>query len=87
MRNGKGKKYDYHNGKLIFEGEYLYNHKIKGKEFINNRLEYEGEYLYDKKYNGKGYDEKGNVIYELNNGIEKVREYDYFFNVTFEANI
>ena len=68
-RNGKGKEY-YDNGNLKFEGEYLYDYKYKGKYYINNKLEYEGEYLYNKKWNGKGYDEYGNIIYELNNGIE-----------------
>ena len=29
-RNGKGKEYDYE-GKLKFEGEYLYSHKLNGK--------------------------------------------------------
>ena len=28
-----------------------------------------------KKYNGKGYDENGNIIYELKNGTGKVKEY------------
>ena len=32
-------------------------------------------YLYDRKWNGKGYDENGNIIYELHNGNGKVREY------------
>ena len=51
------------NGELIFEGEYLYNWKIKGKEYIKGRLEYEGEYLFNEKWNGNGYDENGNIIY------------------------
>ena len=38
-------------------------------------MEYEGEYLFDKKFNGKGYDENGNIIYELINGNGKVKEY------------
>ena len=42
-RNGKGKEYDLNN--LIFEGEYLYDWRIKGKAYIDKRLEYEGEYL------------------------------------------
>ena len=29
-----------------------------------------------KKWNGKGYDENGNIIYELINGNGKVKEYD-----------
>ena len=65
-RNGKGKK--YYNDELLFEGEYLYNHRREGKFYVNEVLEYEGEYLYNKKLNGKGYDENGNIIYELING-------------------
>ena len=62
---GKGKEYNIKK-KLIFDGEYKYNHKIKGKEFFNNgELKYEGEYLYDRKWNGKGYNQNGNIIYEL----------------------
>jgi len=59
---------------LIFEGEYLYNFKIKGKEFNEGRLEYEGEYSFDKKWNGKGYDKDGNIIYEIKNGIKILNE-------------
>ena len=66
-RNGKGKEYDY-KGELIFEGEYLYNYRRKGKEYIKEKLEYEGEYLNEKKWNGKGYDENNNIIYELKEG-------------------
>ena len=73
-RHGKGKEY-YFDGKLSFEGEYLYDWKIKGKFYINEKLEFEGEYLYNKKWNGKGYDENGNIIYELINGNGKVKEY------------
>jgi len=74
LKNGKGKEYDKE-GNLIFEGEYLYNYKIKGREYINGKLEYEGEYLFNKKWNGKGYDENGNIVYELKNGNGKVKEY------------
>ena len=75
-KNGKGK--EYVGGCLKFEGEYLYNFRKKGKEYINGRVVYEGEYLYNKKWNGKGYDENGNIIYEIINGNGKVREYDYY---------
>jgi len=71
--NGKGKEYFI--DKLVFDGEYLYDYKIKGKEYIDGRLEFEGYYLFDRKWNGKGYDEKGNVVYELINGTGKVKEY------------
>ena len=76
-RNGKGKEY-YENGKLKYEGIYLYNFKLNGKEYYNDgKLEFEGDYLYGKKWNGKGYDKNGNIIYVLNNGNGKVKEYDY----------
>ena len=31
MKNGEGKEYDM-NVKLIFEGDYVYNYKIRSKE-------------------------------------------------------
>ena len=43
---------------------------------MNNKLKYEGEYLYDKKWSGKGYDDNGNIIYELNNGNGTIEEYE-----------
>ena len=48
-------------------------------------MEYEGEYLYDKKWNGNGYDENGNIIYELIKGNGKVKEYDYDGSLRFEG--
>ena len=74
-RHGKGKEYNEYE-ELIFEGEYLNNYRLKGKEFLKNRLEYEGDYLSERKWNGKGYDDKGNIIYELINGKGKVKEYN-----------
>ena len=61
------------------------NYKIKGKLYINEKIEYVCEVLYDKKWNGKGYDEYGNVIYELKNGNGKVKEYDYYGRLIFEG--
>ena len=83
-RNGKGIEYS-RNGKLRFEGVYLYNYKIKGKLFINEKLEFEGEFLYNKKWNGKGYDKYGNIIYELNNGNGRVKEYNDDGELIFEG--
>ena len=73
-RNGKGKEYN-RDGEVIFEGEYLYDYKVKGKDYINGKLIYEGEYFFMKKWEGKGYDENGKVIYELKNGTGPVQEY------------
>ena len=86
-RNGKGKEYDFLNGDLIFEGEYLSGKRNgKGKEYNKyGRLIFEGEYLYNNKYNGKGYDEDGNIIYELINGNGKVQEYDFDHRLTYEG--
>ena len=78
-RNGKCKEYN-EKGKLLFEGEYLYDYKLRGKEYVNDKLIYEGEYLFNKKWNGTGYDENGNILYELNQGCGKVtmREYNKY---------
>ena len=61
-RKGIGKEYDEKTGELKFEGEYLYNIKIKGKEYSKGRIIYEGEYLNNKKWSGTGYDQNGNII-------------------------
>ena len=58
---------------------------MKGKLYINGKLEYEGEYLYNKKWNGNGYDENGNIIYQLINGNGKVKEYYYNDILKFEG--
>ena len=83
MRHGKGIEYDG-DDKEIFVGEYLYGYKIKGQEFINGKIEYEGFYLFNNKWEGKGFDEQGNVIYELIKGKGKVKEY-LFENLKFEG--
>ena len=41
--------------------------------------------LYNKKWNGKGYDENGNVIYELINGKGKAKEYNAVGRLIFEG--
>ena len=76
-KNGYGIEYNRHM-KFDFVGQYLYNHKLKGKLYMNNILEYEGEFLFNKKWSGKGYDEKGEIIYELKNGAGTVKEYDTY---------
>ena len=58
----------------MFEDEYLYDFEIKEKYNIYEKLEFEGEYRYDKKWNEKGYDENGNIIYELINGNSKANK-------------
>ena len=83
--NGKVKEY-YNIAKLKFEGEYSNGEKNgKGKEYnYSGYLIFEGEYLFGQKWNGNTYDEKGNIIYQLNNGKGKVKEYDDFGKLKYE---
>ena len=85
--NGRkhGKIKDYYYSELLFDGEYLYGHKKRGREYIKRKLEYEGEYLFDKKWNGKGYDENGKIIYNLINGNGKVKEFSKIGDFLFEG--
>ena len=72
------KKYIKDSNILIFEGEYKED-KItgKGKEYsIIGELIFEGEYKDGIKINGKGYDDEGNEIMIIENGIPK----EYFDN-------
>ena len=68
IKDGKGniKEYDYYDGQLEFEGEYL-NGEItgKGKKYFNGKLKFDGEYLNGVE-NGKGkeYYQNGNLIFE-----------------------
>ena len=57
--------------------EYIYIIIKRKEKNLYGKFEFEGEYLYNKKWNGKGYDENGNIIYELKNGNGKVKEYLY----------
>ena len=86
-RNGKGKEY-YYNGKLIFDGEYLNGKRNgKGKQYDhwNGKLVFEGEFFNEKKWTGKGYNLNGNVVFQINNGKGKGKEYDYDGKLNFEG--
>ena len=75
-----GKSIEYNDsGQLIFDGEYSNGRKSKGREYFRGKLNYEGEYFYGFYWNGKGYDGKGNLLYEVNNGIGNVRIFFYPF--------
>ena len=80
-RNGKGKEYDNNgNINIIFEGEYSNNKLWNGlsKEYnSNNKLIFEGEFLKGEIRNGKGFDDNGNIIYQIINGTGSFQEYDY----------
>ena len=49
------------------------------------KLIFEGEYLNGKKWNGKGYDNLGNIVYELKDGKGLVKEYSYYLRLDFEG--
>ena len=77
-KNGKGKEYDYYNGKLIFDGEYLNGKKWSGKIYNNNNyIDYElkegkkdlnqvnfGKEYINIKRNRKEYNNDGILIFE-----------------------
>ena len=73
-KNGKGKKYNLENNKLIFEGRFL-NWKKNGigKEYYEDgSLKFAGEYLNGLKMKGIGFDNKNNIILILDgNGMGK----------------
>ncbi len=72
-RNGKGKEYSLEE---VYEGEYKNGERNgKGKEYSYGKLSFEGEYKCNKKWEGKGYDQDGEVIYELKNGKGKIEGY------------
>ena len=83
-KHGKGKEIN-DDGELIFEGEFYNDYRIRGRFYVKGRLEFEGEYLFNKKWNGKGYDENGNIIYEIINGNGTIKEFNCYDNLIFEG--
>ena len=85
VRNGKGK--EYIDDKLIFEGEYSNGVRNgSGKEYyFNGKLIFEGEYLNGKKWNRKGYNNKGDLKFDIENGNGKGKIYDYEGFLIFEG--
>ena len=82
-RHGKGKEYNW-DGKLLFEGEYKKRKRNgKGKQyfhnFYNSKFYFEGEYLNDKELIGTRYNKNGEIIYKLNNNINR-RQIEYYEN-------
>ena len=72
-RNGNGREY-FKDGLLKFEGIYLNNFRLRGREFIEGKFEYDGEYLCGKKWNGKVYNKKGDIVYIVSNGFNKIKK-------------
>ena len=79
-RNGYGKEYyeEKYDCELIikYEGKYLNGKRNgKGKEnYYNGKVKFEGIYSFGLKYEGKGYDQDGNLIYELKDGKGNIKE-------------
>ena len=66
------------NYKFISGRYIIYGSNGNGKEYNgeNDQLIFEGEYLNgERNGKGKGYDQKGNIIYELIDGKGKIKEY------------
>ena len=75
-RNRKGKAYN-EKGNLLYDGDYLNSmRKIQGKEYDEKGiLRFEGEYRNVIIWNGKGYNDKGQIEYEIKKGTGKGKEY------------
>ena len=79
-RTGYGKEYyeeKYKSKPIIkYEGKYLNGKRNgKGKEnYYNRKLKFEGIYSFGLKYEGKGYDQDGNIIYELKDEKGNIKE-------------
>ena len=80
IKDGKGSYKEYYDQLLSlnisFEGVYIngeLNGKCKKYSFEGDLL-FEGEYLNGKMWNIKGYDENGNITYELKNGKGHVKQ-------------
>ena len=50
-----------------------------------NKLKFEGEYLNGKKWIGKGFNNKGEIDFEIKEGNGKGREYNYDGKLKFEG--
>ena len=72
--NGNGREYILNTKILVFEGKYLNGERNgKGKEYDDNdKLIFEGEYLNGKIWNGKGFNENGEMTFEMEKGKLKI---------------
>ena len=90
-RTGYGIEYyeEQYNGEtaLKYEGKYLNGKRNgKGKEYyINGSIKFEGIYLFGLKYKGKGYNTKGSIIYEIEDGKGYFKEVSYYNDILFEG--
>ena len=90
-RNGYGKEYYekkyYGNIVIKYEGKYI-NGKRNGKGieyYYNDKKKFEGIYLFGLKYKGKGYDRKGKIMYEIENGKGYIKEVNSDNDIIFEG--
>ena len=51
--------------------------------YYKGKIEFEGEYFNGKRWNGKAYDKNSNIIYELINGNDKIKEKSTLRNLLF----
>ena len=82
--NGKGKEYNYDNGLLEYEFEYKNFEKLKERRYKNGKLLYDMEYI-NGKLNEIGYDDNGNINYQIINGNGTKIDYNYKGEIIFEG--
>ena len=70
---------EYNEGRLEYEGDYVNGKRNgNGKEYdMNNKLIFCGEFKDGKRWNGIGYNGANNIVYELKNGKEMVKENNF----------
>ena len=75
-RNGEGKQYEL-DGTIKYKGEFfsgIWNGK--GEEYKDRNLIFKGIYKSGKRWDGNGYDNSGQLLYQLKNGCGYVKEYN-----------
>ena len=86
--NGKGKEYGK-GGILSFEGDYINGKKNgNGKEYFSNgNIKFEGKFKDNMEWEGKGYNNNGDLEYELKDGNIKDKNNGKYKQYSFDGNL
>ena len=72
---------------MVFQNLRENNSRRKGKRYTNSieKSIFEGEFFFDKRWTGKGYDDEGNIIYELKDGTGNIKEFHKNGQIKFDG--
>ena len=78
---------DFNKNTIKFEGNYIDGEREgEGIEYFENgKIKFKGEYSKGKEKNGKGFNIKGEVVYEIQNGEGNIKEYDFRDHLEFDG--